>query len=239
VDWRGELRKALAVQEVDRQLDGLRAERHRLLRDPGEIALEKDLLARRARIGAREAELAALERQQRLEDLERQTLETERERATRRLYGGEMKTARDAEGLQKNIDGAGRKVDELETSILQAMERAGGLHDQLTAERAALAAAEEVLHKRRHVNRVRLGEVDGHLPLLAARRQEEAGRVDPQVLREYERTRAGLGGIGLAAATGASCGACGFGMPAAAVVKLRDGVTPVRCEHCGRLLVDA
>lgn len=239
MDWRTELHKALALQAIDRQIDALRGERQGLVRDAHEVALEKDLHARRVRIGAVEKEIAAAESRQRLQELERQAQDAERERSSRRLYGGEVRDPKELEGLQKNIDGAARKIDELETSILEAMERATALREQLGEGREALARAEHGLVQLRHKNRARLGEIDGQLPLLAGRREEEAARIDAAVLREYERVRSRAGGIGVAAVTGDSCGACGFGLSTLGLSRIRAATAPVTCEHCGRLLVEA
>ena len=239
MEWREELRKALQLQGLDRQIDALREERHGLVHDAREVALEKELQARRVRIQSMEKEIAAAERQQRLQELERQAQEAERQRASRRLYGGEVRDPRELEGLQKNVEGAAHKIDDLETSILEAMERAEAVRGQLAEAREALAQAEQRLVQLRHGNRVRLGEIDGQLPLLAAGREEAAGGIDPAALREYERVRARAGGIAVAAAGNGSCGACGFGMSTLIQSRVRAGTSAVTCEHCGRMLVDA
>ncbi len=239
MEWREELRKALHLQGLDRQIDALRQERHGLVRDAREMALEKELQVRRLRIQSVEKEIAGSERQQRLEELERQAQEAERQRASRRLYGGEVRDPRELEGLQKNAEGAAHKIDELETSILEAMERAKALRERLVEAREALVHAEQSLAHLRHGNRVRLGEIDGQLPLITARREEAAGGIEAAALREYERVRARAGGIGVAAAGNGSCGACGFGMSTLIQSRVRAGTTLVTCEHCGRLLVDA
>lgn len=239
MDWRTELRKALQLQAVDRQIDALRGERQALVHDVHEAALERDLHARRARIQSLEKDVAASESHQRLQELERQAQEAERQRASRRLYGGEVRDPRELDGLQKNVEGAAQKIDALETSILEAMERAKTLREHLADEREALVQTEQRLVQLRHGNRVRLGEIDGQLPLLGVRREEEAARVDPLVLREYERVRARAAGIGVTAVGSESCGACGFGVSTLGLTRIRAGNMPVTCEHCGRLLVEA
>jgi predicted nucleic acid-binding Zn-ribbon protein len=239
VDWQAELRRALQLQDLDRQIDALRAERQRLLSDAQEVAARQDVEARRVRAASLEKEIAALDRQQRLQELERQALEAERERNTQRLYGGAVRDPRELEGLQKNVEGTARKIDALETAILEAMERVQTLREQLEEERSALAEAEERLRRIRHRRHVRLGEIDGQLPLLLARREEEARRIDPVVLREYERLRGRGGGVAVAPAGNGACGVCGISLSTAALGRLRAGTVPVTCEHCGRLLVDA
>lgn len=240
MDWREELRKALRLQEADRRCDGLRAERQALLHDPEEAALDREVRVRTARVAELEREIAESERVQRLAELERKSAEAERERASRRLYAGEVRTARDAEGLQKNIDGAAKRVDDLETQILEAMEQATTVRGRLEQERGSLKNADAALRRRREADRARLAQVDAELPAADAARAAEAAQLDPQVLREYERLRPRCGGAPVASANGGSCSACGVQLSAFVLSRVRaSAAAAVTCEHCGRMLVDA
>lgn len=240
MDWREELRKALRLQEADRRCDALRAERHALLHDPEEAALDREVRVRTARVADLEREIAEAERVQRLAELERKSAEEERERASRRLYGGDVRTARDADGLQKNIEGAAKRVDDLETQILEAMEKAATVRGRLEQERDTLQKADGALRRRREADRTRLAQVDAELPSADAARAAEAVRLDPQVLREYERLRPRCAGVPVASASGGSCSACGVQLSAYVLSRVRASASaPVVCEHCGRMLVDA
>lgn len=150
-----------------------------------------------------------------------------------------MRNARDLEGLQKNIEGNAAKISELETTILEAMERVDGLQSRLAAARLALARAEEELKVRRQEGRARLGEIDAQLPRWTAQREAHARHIDATVLREYERVRQRAHGVGVAAASDGRCGACGLEFPALMQARLRKTDQPVNCESCGRLLVEA
>lgn len=200
--------------------------------------LERQAHSLQARADALQADLAQTERRQRLEELERQSREAERERDTQRLYGGALRSQRDLEGLQKNIEGTAARISALETSILEAMERADDLKRQLTEARAALAAVAQGLEARRQQVRARLAEIDRLLPLRATERAAAARAVNAAVLREYERVRARSGGVALApVAGGHTCGACGIELSALLLARLRRGGQAVPCEQCGRLLV--
>jgi predicted nucleic acid-binding Zn-ribbon protein len=237
VDWQVELNKVLTLQQLDLEIDALRAERRGLLVDPREVELQKALEARRVRAALLHEELAATERLQRMRELERQGQEAERERNTRRLYGGEVRNSRDLEGLQKNIEGNAGKISELETAILEAMERIDQLTDALGRARDVVAQLEERLQRHRQSSRKRLAAIDRHLPGLRPQRDELAGRIDPAVLREYERLRRRMDGVCVAPVSGSTCGGCGLELPALVQAKLRRTDEPVYCEHCGRLLL--
>ncbi len=239
IDWAGELRKALTLQELDRQGDALRDERRALLADAEGAALERQARSWAARIKAIEADLAETARHQRLQELERQTLEAERERNTQRLYGGAVKSPRDVEGLQKNIAGADARIGDLETSILEAMERTDALRKQLADARQQSGAATGALHSRVQAVRQRVARIDELLPVLATRREPVQRAIAPLVLREYDRVRARAGGVAVAAVREGACGACGMALPPRLLEWVRQGDQLVACEHCARLLVDA
>lgn len=236
LDLRAELNKALALGEVDRQIDVLERERQDLRGDARGLELRKGVETHRRRIAALEGALAATERQQRLDDLERQERETDRERDTQRLYAGTVRSSRDVEGLQKNLAGTGARIGELETAILEAMERGEKLNGDLETEREELARAEAHLRAHAERSRRRLGEIDGALPLLGTRRAAQAGAIDAGLLREYERIRRRAEGVAVAPAAGGTCGVCGLQLSPLVEARLRKLDSPVYCENCGRLL---
>src|SRR5438445_123736 len=66
-----------------------------------------------------------------------------------------------------------------------------------------------------------------------------AKAVPPDLLEQYERLRARLGGIGAARLVGNSCGGCHLTLPATELDRIRhlppDAVA--LCDQCGRILV--
>jgi predicted nucleic acid-binding Zn-ribbon protein len=74
---------------------------------------------------------------------------------------------------------------------------------------------------------------------LAARRQEAAGPIAPELLATYERLRARLGGVGVARVVGNHCDGCHLTLSATELDQLRhlpEGEIPT-CEQCSRILV--
>jgi len=239
MDWRVELRAALALQETDRRLDALEAERRGLLADAEVVRLEREVQGRQARLQTLQAELADLERRQRLQELERQSAEAERQRHAQRLYGGAVRSLRDIEGLQKNLEGSAARVSALETAILEAMERCDQIRAAMQQLRDELGGLQGQLQQRRQQLRARLMEVDGLLPRLRAEREQALRALDPQVAREYERIRNARGGVAVAPVADGACQACGMTLSTRLLALVRRGEGPVYCEHCARLLVEA
>jgi predicted nucleic acid-binding Zn-ribbon protein len=238
IDWGAELRRLLAVQAVDQEIDRLEADRRALQADAETARLERQVRADRAEERSLQASLAETERRGRLAELERQSLEAERERNTQRLYGGAVKSPRDIEGLQKNIEGASERISALETTILESMEMVDELRKRLTQVRDRIAQGEAALESRRLWVQRRLGEIERLLPRLAAERQEALDGIAPAVVREYERIRRRAQGIAVAVLREGACTGCGVEVSPRLVAEVRRGQAPVTCEHCGRLLVE-
>ena len=227
------------MQEVDRKVDALRLEQQELARNARQAELRRDAEARKARVAALEAELRTVGGKQRRLEIERDTVVADRDRDRNRLFGGQVTAARELEGLQRNVDGAEKRIDELETAILELMEQAGQLQHSLETARArsARVAGELAAHQREHA--ARLKAIETELPPLVAERERRAAEVDPMVRREYERLRAGARGIAVSEVVSDSCSACGVALSTLAQGRVREGNRPVTCENCGRLLVEA
>jgi predicted nucleic acid-binding Zn-ribbon protein len=227
----------LELQELDRRLDALNAERRSLLAGEPWKELERQTRVLRQRVEALEARRAELERRQRLADLDRQGAEEERRRLEQRLYGGQVRNPRDLEGLQRNIEGVAARVSQLETEILEAMEELDRVAAELRDARERLGHAEALLTRRRSEGAARLAAAESELRQTTRRREEGAARVPPALLREYERVRARTGGVAVAPVAGDTCGACGVGVSPLVRSRLRRGEGIVTCENCGRILV--
>ncbi len=238
MNWRTQLRRTLQLQLVDRRISALTLERRQLMTDERTQALQRAIRTDQQQLEQTVAEWERLLRHQRVLELEHKGKLQERDRSVQRLYGGSMHNARDLDGLQKNIAGTEARIGELETEILETMERRDVLSEQRSKLEDSLARNRAALDQRSKEVQRRLGEVDGQLPSLQVDREERARQVDVTVLREYERMRGGLDGVVVAKVSESSCGLCGVELSAMVLNTLRHGEDLVRCEHCGRLLLD-
>jgi predicted nucleic acid-binding Zn-ribbon protein len=237
VDLKAELVKLPPLQTTDLRLAALRQEHSSLKAGAPWAATRRTTAAAKGRVNELEGRIAALEREERLADVERQGGEEERARLERRLYSGEVRNARDLEGLQKNIEGVKLRVSEQETRVLEAMEALETLRGQAAAARADLRRLEAALAEQQAVGRERLSALEAEIPRVQAERQNLAAVVDPTVLAEYERVRSRLTGIGVSVVEGESCSACAVAVSPNLLARLRRAQAIVNCESCGRILV--
>ncbi|MEZ5180353.1 MAG: C4-type zinc ribbon domain-containing protein [Acidimicrobiales bacterium] len=229
----------LDVQAHDTRLDQLR---HQLAHLPARE--ERDAAA--AAVADAEAALAAesatrddLARQQKRIDDEVESFKAKRQGFDQKLYGGTVSNPRELQDLQDEIDALGRRITQLEDEELEVMEQVEPVEAKVAELAATLDQRRAVLADAEARLTVAEAELAAEVDAEEAVRTEAAAPVPAELLGEYERLRAGRGGIGVAKLTGTQCGGCHLGLSAvevAAFRKLPDGEYG-HCEECGRILV--
>lgn len=231
--------RLLEVQEHDTKVDQLR---HRRATLP-ERAQLAELESRRAGLDARTAHV----RVERDERADRQaTLEGQIEAAKarkseleRRMYGGQVGSARDLSAMDDEVRQLTRHINELENRELEVMEQLEPLDGELQAaevERDGIdSRAGELRDAIAHAEKELDAQIDAEL---SARAPLEA-KLPPELLSRYEALRKKLGGTGAARLVGNSCSGCHLTLPAMEVDRIKHA-TPdavITCDNCGRILV--
>ncbi len=231
----GDLGLLLELQEIDARQAALEQELARL-----EAAEELEELRRRVKAGedhlhAHRETLARLGREVGWSEKEVAELKRKQAELERKLYSGEVASAKELDQMRKKIELMRQNMSDLDDRALRTMEELDQLgpliqrlKDELDAQRRALAEAEQA-HARR------LAEVREALAALPARRQELAASLEPALLAEYDRIRARRGGLAAVRLSRGICGGCRVAVPPVLVAQARQG-RPVKCESCGRLL---
>lgn len=168
-------------------------------------------------------------------DVEQVRTRAERDQA-RMQAGG---SAKDVQALSGELEALARRTEALEEIALEVMERleaqeaelaeATTTHERLTAD---LASAERELASA-------ISVLDSEAAAVAAERAEKAAGLDAGLMTLYDRLRAQLGGLGVAALRGRTCEGCRLELNPSDVAHLTAAPPEqvVRCEECGRILV--
>jgi predicted nucleic acid-binding Zn-ribbon protein len=233
------LEQLLALQELDVRLDRLRHRRAHL--------------DERAALEALTGRLEALDVEQRRVAEERSALlarESELESETAavvaraaaiedRARGGAASSYRDQEAMAQEVEALGRRRAELESLELSVLEQGEPLEAELARIAEARGRLEPELEAARSALAEAEAEVDAEAAGALARRRELAGIVPAELLAEYERLRARLGGVGVARLDRGRCSGCHLALPATEVDRLRHAPAGelAHCEQCGRILV--
>lgn len=229
----------LDVQGRDLAADQLR-HRRASLPERAELAAHEDALAAVDRDAAKLTErLHEIERSQRRLEDDVSSIESKAASESTRMYSGSVSSPRELQALQEEIDALKRRQRDLEDSLLELMEAAEPLTDELetlSERRAQLDAEAERL---RATIADAAAVIDAELAQVEAARTELATSVPDALLAEYERLRARLGGVGIARLDGAQCTGCHLTLPATELDAVRHAApgAVVHHEECGRILV--
>ncbi|MBI4297165.1 MAG: hypothetical protein HY676_01390 [Chloroflexi bacterium] len=228
-----DLRQLYDLQLLDLEVD---SRKEALARVDGSLVESQELLEAREMWKSLSQELAGLERQQRDQEGELQSLRSKLVQEEAKLYGGSVKNPRELAGLQAEVQSLKAQVGQWEDKILDIM---AGLEDLVERERLQRASlqgmevawAEEEARLRAERESL-LAEIDD----LEKRRIKLASLVEGDILGLYERLRRTGQGRGVARVEGGICQGCRVNIPLHDILRSRSGNDLVRCSNCGRIL---
>ncbi|WP_183091287.1 zinc ribbon domain-containing protein [Streptomyces radicis] len=231
--------RLLDVQALDVRLTQLAHRRDTLPEHAEARALESDVAQRRDLLVAARTEESDTAREQAKAE---QDVDQVRQRAARdqqRLESGLVTNPKDLESLQSEIASLARRQDDLETIVLDIMERqetAGARAKELAVKVEELEAKAAETAARRDAA---LAEIEAESGAVRAERAEVAAAVPADLLKLYEKLREQQGGIGAARLYQRHCEGCRLELNITELNEVRAAAPDavVRCENCRRILV--
>lgn len=233
------LEELLVVQGHDLAIDRLvllhanLPERQQLL-DANDQA--KQVLARTEPVEAERKELSR--NQKRLED-EVAGLEAKTAQENDKLYGGAVTAMKELQALQDEIAGLGKRQGLVEDQILELMEKAEPLDEQLSVLATESSDAQQKIADITQQLAKREQEVDVELEQERQARQAAVEPISDELMAEYEQLRIGRQGVAIARLSNRACQGCFLELSAVEVDRMKreaDNVL-VYCDECGRILV--
>ncbi len=234
-----DLERLLELQENDTATDRARHRRATLPELAAIAELDATESNLRTSIAGPTEERAALAREQkRLED-EVATLSAKIAKVSHRLYDEGLTSPKEAQDLQADLDSLQRHQRTLEDQILELMEQLEPLDARIAEVDGRLSSVAADRDAQRASLAVAQGEIDAELDGLVGARAGLVAPIPAGLLDEYERIRAGSGGVGVARLSGATCTGCHLSLAAAEVDAIRRAPADTlnHCPDCGRLLV--
>ncbi|GAA1901532.1 C4-type zinc ribbon domain-containing protein [Streptomyces sodiiphilus] len=171
------------------------------------------------------------------QDVEQVRSRAERDR--RRLESGMVTSPKDLESLQSEIASLAKRQDDLETVVLEIMERheaAQARAEELDASVQEIGArVEETAARRDAATR----EIDAEADRVRKEREVIAGSVPEALLKLYDKLCAQHGGVGAARLYQKSCEGCRLELNVTELGEVRAAPPNevLRCENCRRILV--
>ena len=221
------------LAEIDLALDAHRArlaEIRTALKEPAE------LVAARQDLGEREAELERCRSAQQDRELEQQRAADKLARAEKRLYSGEIRSPREVQDAEKDVQQLRHQRAHAEDLLLEALVALEGVTEESARSEARvqeLAAGWERVQSQLLAEQARLKE---QLPVEQTRQAAARRGVPADLLALYDNLRSRRGGRAVAWLEGAMCGACRVEVPPTKLQAALYGEELVYCGNCGRML---
>lgn len=228
------LLRLLNLQNIDAELDKLK----KVQTDyPEAISdLRGKLETAKQAVDAKKEQASDLEKSRRQLEGELETIQSDLKKHQDRLY--EVKTNREYDALQIEIEVLRNRADENETIILEGIEQHDELKTMLEEEERAYKVQEADYLGQIQDLQSRLDKVDGEASGWRKKRLVAEELVDRPVLSNYDRIRRVVkDGIAVVPIGKGSCGGCFRQLPPQQRVEVRRQDRIIRCENCGRILV--
>jgi len=227
------LRALLELQKTDRDL-------HELERFKVDIPsqLETMRTARteaETRLADQEAKVADIEKNRRQYEGDLQLAQEQVKKYQGQLYS--VKTNKEYDALQAEIQAQKTRISELEDGILQLITEAEAESESLETMRGETESLIERFNEERASLESRLSAVDEDVAVKMDERKRMTMRVENQVLKVYDRIRRNLRGMTVVPVKKGACSGCFNVIPLQVMLQIRQGRRLVSCESCGRILI--
>jgi predicted nucleic acid-binding Zn-ribbon protein len=218
-----QLRALLDLQEVD---EAIAEARHQQRKLPEQVAAELAAYTE-AEEGLKEA--ARRDRETQLQD---------QEAHMQRLKGHlkDISNTREYQAYIQELDGVQRTIGKLEEEVLGILSDIDTTTEQVAGKRKEFEAHKQVYEAERAKVDVELARIEKDVEVDKARRTERAAKVEPALLKRYERVAAGVRRPVVPVRGGAACSGCHMNIPPQLVSEVKRGSRVHECPHCHRLL---
>jgi hypothetical protein len=148
----------------------------------------------------------------------------------------EIKTHREYQALQREIEQARKNNSDAETEILDIMTAIEEAEAHIAEMKRDLEKGRLEYAEMKAETDARCAELDEKVAGLQGQRDEVAQGVDGGVLRRYDAVRRVRGGVALVAAEGGVCQGCHMNVPPQVYNLVLAGMSVETCAYCHRLL---
>jgi len=228
--WNG-LDKLIELQRQDVAIAKLDAEAQAI---PKAIQLlESKLVESRATLDAARAAAEQLLKERRAKERELEEASQGAKKKQGRLY--EIKTNEEYSAVLKEIAALKEKSSNLETEILELLERSDKAAKVVAEAEGVFRGAEAAHQKERGEKEALLASLQRELGRLREQRQKQASRLDAELLTQYTRLLKSRG-IAVAPVKDGSCSGCGVALPPQTFVEVCRNDRMFACPSCSRII---
>ncbi len=148
-----------------------------------------------------------------------------------------VKTNREYETLQHEIDALKEKSSKIEDAILELLENTEKISGTAAEEESKLAGYRREAEKDKSDLSARDKELSDQIAIKKDERKRLVVDIDDALLSRYERIRENKSGLAVAAVQNGACGGCFRRIPPQEIQELKQMQRIIACEGCGRIIV--
>jgi len=226
------LRLLIELQEIEKKVRALAEQKARA---PIQIAMMQEEESKaEGRLAEKEEMFKSAQRLRRELESEVEELEGRKNKSKQRLL--EIKSNKEYQATLKEIDDIEDLIRRREDQIIEQMEVAESLANDIREHERLLSEA----HKRLEQEGAQLEKEAAKADTLIASLEEEKERLKPQIPAEmwqkYQLLSANRGGVALAPVTQATCQVCNMNLPPQLFIDLQKNEKMMHCPNCQRII---
>lgn len=227
------LRALLELQKTDQDLHELEQFKVDI---PNQLkTMETAQAEAETRLADQEAKVADIDKNRRQYERDLQGAQEQVKKYQGQLYS--VKTNKEYDALQAEIQAQKNLISELEDAILQMISEAETEQETLETIRGETESLIERFGEERTALATRLSAVDEDVAVKKDERKRMAMRVENRVLKVYDRIRRNLRGMTVVPVKKGACSGCFHVIPLQVVMQIRQQQRLISCESCGRILI--
>ena len=223
----------LKLQKLDDEIDKLRAEEESIPDKKQEI--EDKLKAMEANVQTAHDESVDFAKTRKELEIELDANSDKMNKFQSQLYL--VKSNREYEALQHEINGLKEKSSAIEDRILETLESTERLTSQIKTEEEALKQERARAGEEQAALDRQLKELQDRIAVETDARKRLTVDLDPMLLKRYERIRKSKGGLAVTSVENGACGGCFRRIPPHEMQNLKKDDLIITCEGCGRIII--
>jgi predicted nucleic acid-binding Zn-ribbon protein len=227
-----DLERLIALQRLD---SAAHEARQRLAREPErEKALEAGLESARQAVAATKERLAKNQNTRRTIEKDIATIQSRLSKYRDQLM--EVKTNREYQAMQKEIEVAETEIKEMEETLLERMLEGDELTAAVKRVETDLAAQQKAVEGDRRAMSAESVELNASLERLGRERAELIRAIEPQALAMFELVARRRNGVAVAEARDGICSICHVRLRPQVFNTVRRNEQLIQCDTCNRIL---
>jgi hypothetical protein len=226
------IEQLLDLQKLDVRLDRLREDLERI---PAEIAIhERDKEKHRRSHEKVESDLREAERLRGERESEKKDNENRLVEYRKQLH--DLKTNQEYRAMLRQIEHAEKRVDELESEILELLYQEEENGELIERARKKLEKSVDRCERRKRALQQERRELEEEVAGLEEQRGEIASEIRQRYLRKYQQLRRAGKGKAVVGLVRGACGGCMTNVPPQSALEIKSSKT-FTCPICGRFVV--